>query len=233
MDSTELCGQRYEKEIFTPTAYISLMDMLGLDTVVIYSLLQDVSLHNMFYQASHVSKAVFAAIYEWRDRIAREIDESTTAVMHHNVMKKLAVSLPTTVAKFTETINPIPPQLRSRVTELTDVIKVAIANAGTAPTPQVTNVVHTSSMQDVSMSLPGMYSNEIAQCCKPFVPLCTDEATLDDIKKLAGWLRAPDMSSNDRVTKLQEEAAGSEIIASAFAIFDLEPTDDAEPERYE
>ena len=48
---------------------------------------------------------LYAGLYAWRDRVARSEDESTGYVLSRNLMQKLALQLPTTIAKIKSLCN--------------------------------------------------------------------------------------------------------------------------------
>ncbi|KAL4436780.1 hypothetical protein ABPG75_003919 [Micractinium tetrahymenae] len=83
--SRRLCLQQYEKEVFTPVAFMELVSKLN-------ATLTDAQL------------SVFAALYEWRDRVSRELDESTGYVLSRAQLLKLAQALPKTVADIHKTV---------------------------------------------------------------------------------------------------------------------------------
>lgn len=68
--SKELCLQRYEKPLFTPNAYVGAIETLNL---------------LLTPQQSNV----FAALFEWRDRVGREQDESVGYVLPKHVLIKV------------------------------------------------------------------------------------------------------------------------------------------------
>ena len=66
--------------------------------------------------------ALVKAIFNWRDRVAREEDESPPAIMHGSSLLKLAQQRPTTPSAVLKAVQPASPFLRQRVKELTDLI---------------------------------------------------------------------------------------------------------------
>ncbi|KAG8907725.1 exosome nuclease subunit [Tulasnella sp. 403] len=71
--------------------------------------------------------AVFEAIFQWRDRIARQEDESIKYVLPNQFLFTLSERPPTDVAKLISTVQPTPPPVRRRADELLEVIKGAIS----------------------------------------------------------------------------------------------------------
>ena len=77
--------------------------------------------------------AVFRAIHQWRDIIARQEDESLNMVMPKHVIFNIARELPTEMAALLGCSQPISVFVRSRVGELLDVIKQAKTEGATGP----------------------------------------------------------------------------------------------------
>ncbi|CZS92548.1 hypothetical protein WAI453_006706 [Rhynchosporium graminicola] len=69
--------------------------------------------------------AVFRAIHEWRDRIARIDDDSPTYVMAQHAVLSIAKNLPTDMVALLRLAHPVPHGVKSRAGELLDVIKQA------------------------------------------------------------------------------------------------------------
>lgn len=77
--------------------------------------------------------AVFRAVHEWRDRIAREDDDSCPFVMPNHVIFSIAKHLPQDVIALFGTAHPISHNVKSRAQDLLEVIKQAQANAPNGP----------------------------------------------------------------------------------------------------
>lgn len=69
--------------------------------------------------------AVFRAIHAWRDKIARQDDDSTNFVMPNHVVLTLSKLMPTTMQTLLSATHPISHNVKSRAGELLDVIKQA------------------------------------------------------------------------------------------------------------
>lgn len=69
--------------------------------------------------------AVFRAVHQWRDRIARIEDEGTGQVMPKHVLYNIARSMPMDMPSLLGCSHPISPTLRVRTEELLGVIKEA------------------------------------------------------------------------------------------------------------
>ncbi|KAI9022520.1 ribonuclease H-like domain-containing protein [Hyaloraphidium curvatum] len=83
--------------------------------------------------------AVFRRVHAWRDRVAREEDESTAYVMPAKLLGMIAEATPVDAHALAKICNPMPPLVRSRMTELLAEVKGALDDAArpseTVPSP--------------------------------------------------------------------------------------------------
>lgn len=86
--SRQLCLQRYEKPVFCDTDY-----------------LQELQRNARGPQLGAQQLAAFAALFAWRDRVAREVNASTFSVLSRNILTFLAQSLPATVKEVNRCAN--------------------------------------------------------------------------------------------------------------------------------
>ena len=77
--------------------------------------------------------AVFRAIHQWRDVIARREDESLNSIMPKHVIFNIARETPTEMAALLGCSQPMSVFVRSRAQELLDVIKQAKKEGATGP----------------------------------------------------------------------------------------------------
>ncbi|KFX91029.1 hypothetical protein V490_06119 [Pseudogymnoascus sp. VKM F-3557] len=77
--------------------------------------------------------AVFRAVHEWRDKIARQDDDSTNFVMPNHTLLSVAKVMPTDMATLLGTVHPISYNVKARTGELLEIIKAAKANAKDGP----------------------------------------------------------------------------------------------------
>ena len=142
----------YEKEVFYPYGYRKLMLKLGIGFVTNstnitgkINELDDETMDNDNNELSNERNIIvpdlavkpwedpnlnpqariFAALYEWRDRIARVEDESIPYVLPNRVLYRITLAMPSTVDLLTQTCNPLPPIVRSRMDELVRIINAA------------------------------------------------------------------------------------------------------------
>lgn len=78
--------------------------------------------------------SVFRAVHEWRDKIAREDDDSTAFVMPNHVLMSISKHMPQDLVALTSVATPISHNVKSRSSELLEIIKTANANGSDGPT---------------------------------------------------------------------------------------------------
>ncbi|KAL5354145.1 exosome nuclease subunit [Pseudogymnoascus australis] len=76
---------------------------------------------------------VFRAVHAWRDKIARQDDDSTNFVMPNHTLLSVAKVMPTDMASLLGTVHPISHNVKARTGELLEIIKAAKANAKDGP----------------------------------------------------------------------------------------------------
>lgn len=106
--SRELCLLQYEKPLWTPTSHLSLYNRFN-------------------YVFNEQQMRVFAAVYKWRDTVAREEDESYRYVLPNHMLFHVAELVPTSVPALLACCNPVPPLVRINAEILIDVITAARA----------------------------------------------------------------------------------------------------------
>jgi exosome complex exonuclease RRP6 len=74
-------------------------------------------------------KGVLGAVHAWRDKVAREEDESTRFVLPNHYLLQLAEQPPADMAALMRVFHPVPPVVRVRAKEIMDVIREAVREA--------------------------------------------------------------------------------------------------------
>jgi hypothetical protein len=74
---------------------------------------------------SKLQMDLVGAVYDWRDRVAREEDESPPAVMHTGSILQVACQLPTTAAEVYRVAQPVSEVVRRRALEIVAIVKSA------------------------------------------------------------------------------------------------------------
>lgn len=110
----------YEKEKFNTKTLRKAMIKQGLGVVDTSNMGENGS----GYTPPEVSR-IFAALFDWRDAVARAEDESPFWLMSNRVIYKLAMTAPNTVNELLVAANPISSIVRERLTEVLAVIKAA------------------------------------------------------------------------------------------------------------
>ena len=77
--------------------------------------------------------AVFRAVHEWRDGVARAEDESPQCVFPKHVLFKLANVMPLDMGVLLKTLSPMNPSVRNRAADLLRVIKKAKIDGANGP----------------------------------------------------------------------------------------------------
>ncbi|ONL93763.1 Protein RRP6-like 2 [Zea mays] len=94
--SNEICLQFYEKELLTDTSYLH-----------IYGLQE--------HELDARQLAVVAALHEWRDRIARQEDESTGYILPNKALIEIAKQMPTDVGHLKRIVKSKYPYVESNL----------------------------------------------------------------------------------------------------------------------
>lgn len=77
--------------------------------------------------------AVFKAVHEWRDRVAREEDEGLQCVFPRHMLFKVAVAMPVDRHTLFKTLSPVTLIVKDRIDELLALIKKAKIEGATGP----------------------------------------------------------------------------------------------------
>lgn len=80
--------------------------------------------------------AVFKKVHQWRDTLARELDESLNFVMPNYVISRVAAAMPSDATALLGVLHPISPDVRERAQDLLDIIIAARATFLSTPAPE-------------------------------------------------------------------------------------------------
>ncbi|XP_055515423.1 exosome component 10 [Leucoraja erinacea] len=97
--SKDICLKKYCKQIFTEESYLELH-------------------RKQKKQLNTQQLTALRLLYAWRDKIARQEDESTGYVLPNHMMIKIAEELPKESQGIVACCNPVPPLVRQQVNEL-------------------------------------------------------------------------------------------------------------------
>ncbi|RAL10895.1 exosome nuclease subunit RRP6 [Aspergillus homomorphus CBS 101889] len=105
--------------------------------------------------------AVFKAVHQWRDEVAREEDEGVQCVFPKHVLFRVAQAMPTDLGTLYRTLSPITPIVKDRAGDLLDVIIAAKLEGADGPEwrdvyvkPTKSTPAATSSAEGVASFLP-------------------------------------------------------------------------------
>jgi ribonuclease D len=169
--SRDLCLSTYEKELDTRAAALALQTR-----------------HQREF--SDASTHVFVRLYTWRDRLAREHDESTGYVLSNTMLFSLAKSLPRDEDALARITRPMSPFVKEHMAELLDII--ASGRMGFSG----------PSMTDDLMSMgPGLGSPVFNR---------------DQLYRVAGW-DLGSIASNERIVETNA-ASADYVLASSEAL---------------
>eukprot|EP01134_Creolimax_fragrantissima_P004501 CFRG4501T1 len=128
--STEITRTRFEKDVWTETSYMNL-----------------VTGFNRVYD--DVDKSVFKALYDWRDQMARDEDESVRYVIPNHLLFKLADTKPADQAALLAACTPLPPLVRIHAQDLVLLIKRAIQSPLTTGGDNIRTAPSTAGLNQV------------------------------------------------------------------------------------
>ena len=77
--------------------------------------------------------SIFRAVHQWRDKLARELDESTGYIMTNSCLFKVAQSVPKDEPSLFSAVQPMSPPIRTRKSELLALIAKANFNGQYGP----------------------------------------------------------------------------------------------------
>ncbi|TFK48707.1 hypothetical protein OE88DRAFT_1663795 [Heliocybe sulcata] len=101
-----------------------------------------------------MKRAVYKFVHAWRDKVAREEDESHRYVLPNHYIFQLAEKPPADMAAFLATFQPVPPVIKRRAKELLDGIREVVKESLGAPAakPEPAAIPESvSASQDVEM----------------------------------------------------------------------------------
>ena len=185
--SDRLCLNTYRKEVFTDLRYLDVI-------------------RNLRLELSPPQKRVFAALYDWRDRVARDEDESTGYVLPNRMLAKLSSLMPSSASGLSQCLNPVPELVRRHATDVLHIISQASSSA--TPAKQGSP----SSEKPLSI-LSGLAPFDPIESVDALAPMAIDEEdegnkdrghsvrhtsrhndkpgakmTMEEIYKFAGWI---------------------------------------------
>ena len=116
--SKQVCLIRYDKEPFRPSGYVTIMDGGNKRRNKNKS-------SKVTSELSPQQEAALKVLYDWRDKTARQEDESVQYVCPNAALLRITSNRPVTVSALQRLINPLPPLVMRRSQEILDAIKTS------------------------------------------------------------------------------------------------------------
>ena len=194
-NSTAIALSTYEKEVFTPNSFRAVIKSRSLTL-------------------SKEQAQVLEKVYEWRDKTAREHDESLQYVLPQRMLIRVAMEIPRSTAELERCCNPCPALVKSKVLQVLAAVEAGLK--GTTGKPS-TNVWEQKARASAAVSQPvynqSMPTSTIAVNSRStsFVPIGLKNEAASKTKAgvsfaeaaAAGTLRSHNTSSNDRRATLR------------------------------
>eukprot|EP00930_Biecheleria_cincta_P044511 TRINITY_DN30616_c0_g1_i1.p1 TRINITY_DN30616_c0_g1~~TRINITY_DN30616_c0_g1_i1.p1 ORF type:complete len:861 (-),score=160.62 TRINITY_DN30616_c0_g1_i1:61-2619(-) len=133
--------------------------------------------------------AALQALIDWRDQLARRIDESLNFVAPDACLWRVCLAMPSTPMRLRSTCNPLPVILQQHAQEVVDIVQ-----SGEARTTSTTEVLESPGrlgMAPVSASVGGAESGQANSMAAASSP---SSATLAKIPKVSWPVRSPEAS---------------------------------------
>ncbi|XP_071622919.1 exosome complex component 10 isoform X2 [Heliangelus exortis] len=158
--SKDICLKKYVKPLFTDESYLELYRK----------------------QKKHLNTqqlAAFRLLFAWRDKMARQEDESTGYVLPNHMLLKIAEELPKEPQGIIACCNPVPPLLRQQINELHLLIRQA------REMPLLKSEVAVAVKKKAPLSNPERLENTF------FGPHDSSRTPVDELQKNSAWEPAP------------------------------------------
>uniref|UniRef100_A0A8C3JY20 Exosome complex component 10 n=1 Tax=Calidris pygmaea TaxID=425635 RepID=A0A8C3JY20_9CHAR len=190
--SRDICLKKYIKPLFSDESYLELYRR----------------------QKKHLNTqqlAAFRLLFAWRDKMARQEDESTGYVLPNHMLLKIAEELPKEPQGIIACCNPIPPLVRQQINELHLLIQQArempLLKVGVARTTQETHLLLSQSqgrgLNASKKVIPGnFFSLQISNRWKLMSQTQAQKESKDETKKKA----AQQSAARDQAQKVYKEA---------------------------
>jgi len=186
--SKELCMRRYEKELFTETSYLTLI--------------------NKFTRSSQTNEKVIRVLYKWRDTVSRKDDESVRYVLPDHMILGIAQQAPTSVSQLLACCNPVPKLIRRDAKIIVDLITKALNDdtpEHVPTTPSKTNSINNipdesfiNHFAQPSFELESPIANPHYKTPSRMSPVMNT----DDLYNIAGWVEKKSFYPSSSISKL-------------------------------
>lgn len=183
--SKQVCLIRYDKEPFKPSGYLTIVDG-GSRRFKNKSR----SSNKVTSELSSQQEAALKALYDWRDKTARQEDESVHYVCPNAALLRIASNRPATVSALQRLLNPLPPLVMRRSQDILDAIK---NTAALTDAPKIDTKVSTKEVRVIKSTVlpPPTPTGRNREMLSPILGS-------DALYKQAGWLSE---SEDDQSTR--------------------------------
>ncbi|KAL3796884.1 hypothetical protein HJC23_008837 [Cyclotella cryptica] len=193
--SKDVCLIRYDKEPFRPLGYKYIMDggrRHRANNKGIASYLK--GRHEVISELSPQQVAALKALYDWRDKTARQEDESVQYVCPNPALLRIASNRPVTVAALQRLVNPPPPLVLRKSQEILEILNAVKTSSSAAASgyAQELEIKKSTSADTVPLPTPSARNREMLS------PILGS----DVLYQKAGWMTP---SSEVNVTSESEE----------------------------
>ncbi|KAL0960894.1 hypothetical protein HGRIS_005903 [Hohenbuehelia grisea] len=162
-----------------------------------------------------VEQEVFKAVHYWRDRVAREDDESTRYVLPNHHIFQLAEHPPADMAALLAIFRSVPPVIRRRAKELLEVVRGAVGAYKKRDAPSTSSKKPPPAAPE---SVPALLSSDgmssIPTSVTPSLDIWAQRDTKSNIAVSSSLLGT---SSKSATKKPSYAASQSSLLGSAFA----------------
>ena len=134
--SKDVCLIRYDKEPFKPSSYKTLIkSKRGKKKAV---------------GLSEQKEAILKSLYDWRDKVAREEDESCQAVCSNTGLIRIATSCPQNVTALQGLLNPLPELVLKYSNQILRIVRQVLADDVKVVNPTVDTTTSIGSMKSLT-----------------------------------------------------------------------------------
>eukprot|EP01036_Dinobryon_divergens_P049176 gene49176-65906_t len=134
--SKRSCLQKFEKDLFRPRGYLRILQLAGNRKFSAFSH-QNRSSNTGKKRQSHSSSdfdisleqdLALAAVWDWRDRVARAEDESVSYIMSNSELIRIGLAMPREEAQLLRSCRPLSAVTVTRVAEIIAAINARLEN---------------------------------------------------------------------------------------------------------
>lgn len=180
--------------------------------------------------------AVFRAVHQWRDTVARKEDEGVNQIMSKHVIFNIAREMPIEMAALLGCSHPISAFVRERVNELLQVIRQARKEGATGPDFKETmQALSADRLETVKAAFPPSANTALVAAEQVLPPALPSSITMPSrATNSLFWGRTIDQSlrlNNTPSEPLLLALPLPQLTAEIYATTDIGPSNDAEPGR--